>query len=150
MSIIYKNGDLFLAPQKVIIHGCNAQGIFGSGVAKQVKDKYRNVYEIYHLRYKTFGLDVGNIIPVATLDGKIVVNAITQKFYGRDSNIVYVDYNALAACFIKLNERALDWEVKEMAMPKIGAGLANGDWAIIEEIIDQSAINYTPIVYSID
>lgn len=148
--INYIKGDLLGATQKVIIHGCNSMGVMGSGVAKLVRAKWTNVYEIYHLRYKTFGLEVGDIIPVATLDGKIVVNAITQKFYGRDSNTVYVDYNALAVCFIKLNDRALDWEVKEMALPKIGAGFANGDWAIIEEIINQSATNYTPIVYSID
>lgn len=147
--IRYVKGDLLGAEQKIIIQGCNSMGVMGSGLARQIRSRYPNVYEIYALRYKTFGLELGDIIPVATVDGKIIVNAITQKYYGRDDK-VYVSYDAITTCFTKLNERALDWEVSEMALPKIGAGLGHGDWILIEEIINNTATNYTPVVYSID
>lgn len=148
-AIIYKIGDLLNAEQKVIVHGCNAHGVMGSGVARQIRAKWSNVFEVYALNYKTFGLELGDIIPVATIDGHIVVNAITQDNFGRNGER-FVDYNAVETCMNKINKRAIDWEVKEIAVPFIGAGLGGGDWSIIEQIIIKSATNYTPIVYSID
>lgn len=35
MKIIYKQGDLLSCPERVILHGCNAQGVMGSGIAAQ-------------------------------------------------------------------------------------------------------------------
>jgi len=146
--IKYVIGDLLGAPQKVIIHGCNSHGVMGSGVAKVVRERWPNVYEVYALKHKVFGLNLGDIIPVATLDGKIVVNCITQDSYGKDGTR-YVDYDAVAKCFDQLNERAIDWEVTEMALPRIGAGLGGGDWDTIEQIIVRSAKNYMPVVYDL-
>jgi len=146
MMIKYLTGDLLASPHKVLIHGCNDHGAMGSGIAKQIRAKYPNVYEIYHLRYKTFGLDLGDIIPVQSLDGKIIVNAITQHGSGHDGKR-YVDYDAVEKCFVQLNDRAIDWEVTEMALPRLGAGLGGGDWSVIEEIIVRISTNFTPIVY---
>ena len=144
--IKYLTGDLLKSPHKVLLHGCNDHGAMGSGIAKQIRAQFPNVYEIYHLRYKTFGLNLGDIIPVQTLDGKIIVNCITQHGAGHDGR-KYVDYDAVEACFLQLNERAIDWEVSEMAMPRIGAGLGGGDWKVISEIIERCSTNFEPIVY---
>lgn len=144
--IKYVIGDLLGADQKVIVHGCNNRGVMGSGVARQIRAKWPNVYEVYSLKHMVFGLDLGDIIPVATLDGHIIVNAVTQEGFGRDGK-VYVDYDAIKTCMEKINNKVIDWEVKEVAMPRIGAGLGGGDWAIIEKIIADTAKNYTPVVY---
>lgn len=147
--INYVTGDLLGATQKVIIHGCNAQGVMGSGVARQIRARWPNVYEVYHLKHKVFGLDLGDIIPVATLDGKIIVNCITQDGFGRTGNR-YVDYDAIARCMEQINDRVSNWEVSEIAMPRIGAGLGGGDWTIIESIILKHARNFIPVVYDFD
>lgn len=144
--ITYVNGDLLGATQKVIVHGCNNRGVMGSGVAAQIRAKWPNVYEVYALKHRVFGLELGDIIPVATLDGKIVVNAVTQDGFGRDGQR-YVDYAAIERCFETINDRVHGWEVNEVAMPRIGAGLGGGDWKIIEEIINRTAKYYTPVVY---
>ena len=144
--IRYTVGDLLGAPQKVIVHGCNSHGVMGSGVARQIRAKWPNVYEIYRLRFDTFGLDLGEIIPVRTIDDKIIVNAITQDSFGRDGTR-YVDYDAITAVFTQLNDRAIDWEVTEMALPRIGAGLGGGSWEIIEKIINDLSTNFTPVIY---
>jgi len=144
--ITYVTGDLLGATQKVLIHGCNNHGIMGSGIARQIRARWPNVYEVYNLRYRAFGLDLGDIVPVATLDGKIVVNCITQNGFGRDGSR-YVNYDAVEQCIIKINERVADWEVSEVALPRIGAGLGGGDWNIIEGIITKNAKSFMPIVY---
>jgi O-acetyl-ADP-ribose deacetylase (regulator of RNase III) len=146
--ITYVQGDLLGATQKVIVHGCNNRGVMGSGVARQIRARWPNVYEVYALKHKVFGLDLGDVIPVATLDGKIIVNAVTQDGFGRDGQR-YVDYAAIERCFEVINDRVDSWEVSEIAMPRIGAGLGGGDWSIIESIINRTAKSYTPMVYDL-
>lgn len=48
-------------------------------------------------------LHLGEIILVET-KGKLIVNAITQDNYGRDPNIRYVSYDAVADCFSSLQK----------------------------------------------
>lgn len=146
--IHYVTGDLLGATQKVIVQGCNAQGVMGSGVARVIRERWPEVFETYSLHHKTFGLKLGDVIPVTTADGKIIANCITQENFGRDGR-QYCDYDAIEKCFVQLNDRAIDWEVNEMALPKIGAGLGGGDWSIIEGIIVKTAKNYQPVVYSL-
>jgi O-acetyl-ADP-ribose deacetylase (regulator of RNase III) len=144
--ITYVQGDLLGATQKVIVHGTNNRGVMGSGVARQIRARWPNVYEVYALKHKVFGLDLGDVIPVATLDGKVIVNAVTQDGFGRDGQR-YVDYAAIERCFEIINDKVHAWEVTEVAFPFIGAGLGGGDWKIIEEILTRTATFYTPVVY---
>lgn len=146
--IQYVTGDLLEANQKVIVHGVNMKGVMGSGVAKAIRARWPEVYEAYHLHFKTFGLNLGDILPVTTDDGKIIVNAVTQQNFGRDGQ-QYCSYDAIEKCFIQINDRAIDWEATEIALPKIGAGLGGGSWTVIENIILKTAKNYTPVVYSL-
>ncbi|ESQ88967.1 hypothetical protein ABAC460_14395 [Asticcacaulis sp. AC460] len=47
MKIIYKTGDLLEAPERVICHGCNAQGVMGSGIAVPIRNRYPMVFKAY-------------------------------------------------------------------------------------------------------
>jgi len=38
--MIYRQGDLVMAVEPIIIHGCNAKGVMGSGVAKAIRAYY--------------------------------------------------------------------------------------------------------------
>lgn len=145
MKIRYEQGDLLAGPQRVKCHGANALGVMGAGVALQIKKKWPNVFEIYQLRHQTFGLKLGEIIPVYTTDGFLILNCITQQNTGTHQR--QVDYDAVETIFRQINDKVLDWEVSEVAMPRIGAGLAGGDWNIISEIIERTATNYTPVVW---
>lgn len=40
-------GDIFESGAQVILHQVNCQGVMGSGVAKQVREKYPIVFEYY-------------------------------------------------------------------------------------------------------
>lgn len=63
-------------------------------------------------------------------------NAVTQKYYGRTSGKVYVDYNAVRRCFKLVNTCNLILMYDTVNFPLIGAGLG-GDWEIISKIIDE-------------
>lgn len=147
--IRYVQGDLLASNLQVIAHGCNCQGVMGSGIARQIKEKYPNVYEVYKLKHQVMGLELGTILPVRTLDNRLVINCMTQSNYGRN-NQVYVDYNAVESCIAAINHNVSNWEVSEVGFPKIGAGLGGGDWNKIEDIIVRNAKNFIPVVYYLD
>lgn len=129
--ITYKKGDLFSVKEGVIAHGCNAQGIMGSGVAIQVKRLYPEAYYDYLDMPKTLG-SVGYTPVTPTLS---IANCITQEFYGRDPATKYVSYPAMIEVFRQLNML----HNTPIHIPKIGAGLGGGDWEVIERIIKQNA-----------
>ena len=91
--------DAFLQPNSLVVHGCNAQGVMGSGVAKYVKDNFPSAYYEYLRHHEEHGLKLGEVIPALVLPGRWILNAITQEFYGRDPGRVYVDY--CSACKVK-------------------------------------------------
>lgn len=151
-KIIYRQGDLLLATAGIIAHGCNAQGKMKSGVAGVIRARW----PLAHTRYReafisSTGIKPGMVI-FAHAPDKIIANCITQEFYGRNPNRVYVDYNAVADCMMFLNKRAPMYvgEGGEVAMPLIGAGLANGEWGRIAEIIEQESTRFQPVVYTLD
>ena len=145
-KIEYRKGDLLTTDIKHIMHGCNSHGVMGSGVAKVIRDKYPKAYRDYNDKYNNYGLDLGSIVVSVQDDGKVIHNAITQKDYGRDSGRIYVSYWAIANVFRHIES----WGIKEIAIPKIGAGYANGDWNVISAIIENTLVNTKPFVYVLE
>lgn len=158
MNIIYKTGDITKAPEYIIAHGCNAQGKMQSGVAKAIRDAFPEAYGAYKTHCeinKKRALDIlGTTAWVVTnynVTGKerMVANMVTQRYYGRDPETVYVDYDAVRRCMSQMNKKAKLYTKApyEVAMPMIGAGLGNGDWDIIEQIIREESSDFQPVVY---
>ncbi len=143
-EIVYKRGCLTNASEYIIAHGCNAMGVFNSGVAKSIRQKWPGSYKSYIDHYKSRGkLYPGQVI-WAESKGKLIANCITQYYYGRDGK-QYVEYDAIRECLRAINK----FECKELglAMPLIGAGLGGGDWEIISKIICEEITNVNPVVY---
>lgn len=145
-------GDLLNVKEGYIIHGCNAQGFMGAGVARQIKSKYYSAYSAYRSTYENFKNGIGKM-PVGTnsyyradkRDGTghsnlIIVNAITQEFFGRERKL-YVSYKAIEECFRKLNIFIINGLVPGIPLnvnfPMLGCGLGGGAWLKIEKIIDK-------------
>ncbi|WP_343683631.1 hypothetical protein [Asticcacaulis sp.] len=51
-AIIYEQGDLLKAPERVICHGCNAQGKMGAGIATAIKKIYPEAFSLYRATYE--------------------------------------------------------------------------------------------------
>lgn len=150
MKIEYITGDLMQAPEGIILHGCNAQGVMGSGVAKLIRDKYPEAYAAYRTAFVKRWMTLGSVVFVQSGD-KMIGNAITQEFYGREPGRVYADYEGIQRAFEFINRRAPMYvgDGGRVAMPMIGAGLAGGDWSIIANIIEWTSQNYQPVVYQL-
>lgn len=116
----------------VIVHGCNCYHSMTGGIARQLKETFP---EISKSDEKTTYGDISKLgsfsSTIITLDsGKLlnIINAYTQYMPGRD-----VRYGAILESFIKINIAFPD---KKIGIPKIGCGIAGGEWDIVEQIID--------------
>ena len=145
MKIKYERGDVLASPHRFVIHGCNAQGVMGAGFAKQIRSHYPFAYKEYRKFYSEKGLALGETQFIKCRD-RTIINAITQKHYGFD-NVRYVSYDAIANVMMAVEETLYG---ETVAMPKIGAGLAGGDWKVIEAIIESELKTVKPIVFTLD
>ena len=138
-------GDLLDTKADIIIHGCNCFCTMNSGVAKDLRSKWPGIY-IEDL--KTARGDrgkLGTYTSYTTNEGPIIVNAYTQHRYGTDKQ--YLEYSALRRVFSKIH---LDFEDSlTIALPKIGCGLAGGDWKIVQDIIQETLTGRDITIYYI-
>jgi len=119
----------------VIVHGCNCQCAMGKGIALSIKNKFPEAYDA-DLKTTKGDRDKLGTITVAQIQRAsarfAVVNAYTQFHYRGDG--VLADYDAIRSAFKHLKQQ---FGGHRIGYPKIGAGLAKGDWATIAAIIDE-------------
>lgn len=118
----------------VIVHGCNCFHEMGAGIAKAIAQRIPEALAADRATAPGDRTKLGTISTARVIrDGAdfTIVNAYTQFDYrgvGRK-----VDYAALRACFEEIARR---FPNARIGYPKIGAGLAGGDWEEIAPMID--------------
>ncbi len=134
--IRYITGDLVRDAENfdVIIQCANCFCTMGAGIAPQIKKKFPEAYEV---DCETISGDKNKLgtITYTKLTKPTVINLYGQYgFNGRKHGEVDVDYDAVRSGLKLVKE---NFSGKFIGMPKIGAGLAGGNWDIIERIIDE-------------
>ncbi len=128
--------DIFESGADVICHQVNCQGVMGSGIAKQVREKYPVVYEAYKKwcsQYTPKHL-LGRAQPVNTNDKTLIVNIFAQENFGYDGKC-YTDYNALKS---GLKTVHLNFKNNVIAIPYLmGCHRGGGDWNIVYKMIEE-------------
>lgn len=127
-----------------IAHGCNCFCVMGAGVAGQLRSEFPQVAEADDLeddyftdkRYK-----LGKFSIADHLNGVNVCYNVYSQYNPGPS----IDYGALLNCFINLNKARADIK-RSLYIPRIGAGIAGGDWKLIEKLINLVTPNISIIV----
>ena len=132
-------GDLIALAQagrfSLIAHGCNCHCTMGAGIAKGIKAAFPAAWDADRATKSGDRAKLGQCtaVTVALVTGDlVVVNAYTQ--YDWRGGGVKVDYDAVASCMAWIKRRHTG---RVIGLPKIGAGLAGGDWERITGIIDR-------------
>lgn len=151
----------------VITHGCNCMCNMGAGIAPQMAkafgcDKFAmehanfkgEMNKLGWVEYEGFFLDNGKAWKnKAPLMGRsydlFVVNSYTQYNYGKnhsDGSSKPLDYEALTLGMRKINHI---FKGKHIGLPRIGCGLAGGDWFRVKQIIQKELkdCKVTVVVY---
>lgn len=118
----------------VVVHGCNCMCQMGKGIALSIKQQFPEAYEA---DLRTTKADRGKLGTFTHAEIQrdgirfIVVNAYTQFDYKGEG--VLADYEAIRTAFEGIKRQ---FGGRRIGYPKIGAGLAKGDWGTITAIID--------------
>ena len=136
MKVRYIVGDLLSVQTGIIVHGCNARGKMGKGVALAIRNKYPSVYKHYLQDIYGGRLFLGEIQYNRVGNDLYIVNAITQDGYGSG---VQVDYDAVYYCFLKLFSRCTVDNTFSVSVPKTGIGFSGGDFSEILQTIYSAA-----------
>lgn len=146
----YKQGDLLTSGCDIICHQCNCMGVMGSGIAKQIRDKYAGLYKNYEVFVNditnAYGREalLGRVYYYPTANGPLVANMFSQFNY-LPRNVVHTDYAAFRKCIRDVGRTAKsipeNYNIKlpdvRIGFPyKIGCGLAGGDWNIVKQILE--------------
>lgn len=127
-----------------IVHGCNCQCAMGKGIALSIKQQCPEAYEADLRTAKGDRSKLGTF-SIAEIDRPparfTVVNAYTQFHYRGPG--VLADYDATRAAFRQIKRQ---FTGRRIGYPRIGAGLAGGDWPTIASIIgeDHTLVQFVP------
>lgn len=138
------SGDVFLLHKGIVAHGCNAQGVMGSGIALTIKNEYPSVFKSYRDLYvsQECQLHLGQAQRVKVDENLTIYNLITQNNFGSPKyRTRWVSYDAIDVSFRAMFLDILDNDIgnQHVTIPLIGAGLGGGDWNIISTIIKTAA-----------
>lgn len=132
IKVVY--GDLMQATEDIIVHQVNCKGVMDSGVAKQIKANFPEVFNEY--RGHAHSHDSDELLGTAQFvfspsKNKIIANVFGQDSFGASRRRTFE--SALIWGLIKVKEFAEDNNMS-VAMPyNIGCALGGGDWNTVYE-----------------
>lgn len=125
---------------KIIMHCVNDIGAWGAGFVLAISKKWKQVKTEY-LKWTTQeNFKLGNVLFVPVEKDIIIANIIGQHGIKNINNISPIRYEALDVGFLKVANKAADTS-STIHCPLIGAGLAGGNWKIIEDLIIKNISN---------
>jgi O-acetyl-ADP-ribose deacetylase (regulator of RNase III) len=141
-DITYIKGDA-TCPQgkgtKLICHICNDLGGWGKGFVLAISrrwDEPEAAHRAWHGERSNNDFALGAVQFVQIEPYLWVANMIAQHGMNRGSSGPPIRYEALAACLQNAAARAAELKAS-IHMPRIGCGLAGGDWSRIEPLIEE-------------
>lgn len=144
--ITYVIGDATQPPiggggVRVICHVCNNVGVWGAGFVLAVSRRWVEPERAYRAAFRP---QLGEVQLVRVEAGLYVANMIAQPSASRP---VALDYTALANCLTWLAQYAeRDWSFH---MPRIGCGIAGGDWRRVDSIVRVALAEFPVTVYDL-
>lgn len=141
--------EKFMAEENsALLHVCNCQGVMGSGIAREIKEKIPDAFENYKHFESTYGLRLGTISYAHFSHGQTVFNLHAQEYYGTDG-LRYLNYEAFWQCLEKVRDYLL-MDTETVIVPfNIGCDRAGGNWAVVSTMIQQVFKNYNIIAYKL-
>lgn len=153
MSLIYKQMSLFDAPEgSILVHACNAEGIWGSGIAAEMKERYPEQYEFYKVHAHNLGSSVFDGI---SQEKHNICNLITSSLDSKHpDSIEDILINTATSLSDFLDHyREFDGETK-IYSNKFNSGIFNVPWEktefILKLLINRYKVKWTVCEYSID
>lgn len=131
---------------KIICHVCNDIGAWGAGFVLAISKRWKKPELYYRQWSKEKGLKLGQVQIVPVGNGIIVANMIAQHGIYKSNGNIPLRYSSLRKCLASLQQVSSNSTIH---MPRIGCGLAGGDWNTVEKIIKEELPDHEIYVYDL-
>lgn len=149
------NGDLLQAKEDIIAHQVNCQGVMGSGVAKQIREKFPDAYSDYktmvdyHKKAEGGTKELLGKVQAVKINSKWICNIFGQHAYGHDGKL-YTSTDSLYEAFKTIRTYA-ERVGLSVALPyMIGCYRGGADWKLVEDLLLKAFDGYEVTLYKKD
>ena len=158
LPIVYLKGDAtqpllhYPGEQAYIVHICNDIGAWGKGFVLALSKRWKKPEQVFR---KKSSYELGTIDCVEVKKDCFVINMIAQHGICNDKNtgLPPIRYTELEKCLNKMSDMVLETQRGvhySIHMPRMGCGLAGGDWNTIKEFVIKALSNNDIQVYVYD
>jgi O-acetyl-ADP-ribose deacetylase (regulator of RNase III) len=122
---------------RYVLQIVNDEGKYGAGFSGSLSARWPKVETEYRSWWRErYGkLNLGDIQEVQILSDLVVINMVAQHGIVGKDNPKPIDYKALQACLSKAGDVISEFNAS-VHMPRIGCGLAGGDWEEVEKLVE--------------
>lgn len=152
--IIPDKGDLLYSDCDILLHQCNCQSTMGTGVAKQIKDRYQAAWyadlESTMTPEQKFGMYT-SANAVNHLGRRIeIVNLYGQFNYGRNEKQTSEPHLRSALLTYLADKQSMNQLTgKKIGIPfGMGCGNAGGDWEEVMKILEEATKAFNISIYT--
>ena len=143
MPIKYLKGDA-TDPQgegvKIIAHVCNDVGGWGRGFVMALSEKWKLPETTYRQAYDKREIGLSDVQFIDVGNDLMVANMVAQRDIRWAAGKPPIRYTALGNCLDKVVSKAHSMNAT-IHVPRIGCGLAGGEWSKVEKLIAKSLGN---------
>ena len=120
---------------KIIVHCCNDIGAWGAGFVMAISNKWKKPEKFYREMDERILGDVQFVSVETNID---IANIIGQEgIRPNELGVSPIRYSAIATALKEVNKYAKSINAT-IHMPRMGCGLAGGQWSIMEAVIKAS------------
>lgn len=129
---------------RYILQVVNDEGKYGAGFSGALAKRWPRVEKEYRdwWRARYGKLVLGDIQSIQVVSDLCIINMVAQKGIVGPNNPKPIDYKALQVCLSKAGDEVSKYNAA-IHMPRIGCGLAGGEWSEVEKLIDQELLKRT-------
>lgn len=137
----------------VIAHCCNCFGKMKSGIAPQIARAFPSAEEVDSKTTSGDSAKLGNCtVAFDETTCTTIYNLYGQYGYWKKTDgSINLNYYHLAKSLEKMRDDMLDYglESDKIGFPKIGCGLAGGDWSVVGQMIETIFEKFDVTIYEL-
>ena len=135
---VIEHSSIIDVEEGIICHQVNCMGVMGAGLAKQVKEKWPDVFRQYASLCCSFrdmpGMLLGKVQDIAVSDNLVIANCFGQVYTGHGLMTCYEAWKNIIRQLLDSSSYFGDIPIHIPYM--VGCGLAGGDWQVMNEILE--------------
>lgn len=141
--IKFVQGDIFQSQCEAIVNPVNCVGVMGAGLALAFKDRFPANYDQYVVACREEKVRLGKMF-ITECNGpgnlKWIINYPTKKHWKDNSKIAYVRF-----ALFHFKHMLRTHQIKSVAIPRLGCGKGNLDWAVVRKVLEDKLSSLTDI-----